>query len=150
MTDALEVSDFPELSDVLSVPVAVGLSGERSRMPGSRVVGSLEGCCSSRGLVRSLASVSVPSDSETGDNGRFREWTSVSMPGESWARPLIGEVGRGRVTGSTDPVDGSSVTIGCVCPETTPAKVRGLVGGCEDVSTAVGAESGPMGMVAVD
>ena len=67
MTDALEVDDFPELSDELSVPVAAGLSGERSRMPGFRIVGSVGGCSSRRGLVRSLTSVSVHSDSETGE-----------------------------------------------------------------------------------
>ena len=72
MTDALEViGGFPELSDELSLTVAADRRGERSRMPGSRIVGSVGGCSSSRGLVRSLAMASVPSDSETGDKGRF-------------------------------------------------------------------------------
>ena len=73
----------------------------------------------------------------------------MSIPGESWGKPLIGEVGRGRNCGGTDPGDRTSVIIGCVCPETTPAKVRGLVGGIVGMSTTVGAESGPMGLVAV-
>ena len=145
MTDSLEVDDFPELSDVLSVPV--GLSGERSRMPGSRSVGLVGGCSSSLGLVRPLASMSVPSDSETGDKGRFWDWTSMSIPCESWPRPLIGEVGKGRVTGDNDLGDGSSVTTGGVCPETTPAKVRGLVGGIVDMASTFGAVGGPTGFV---
>ena len=69
MTDALEVVDFPELSDELSVPVAADRSGERSRTLGSRFVGSVGGCSSSRSRVRSL--VSVSSDPETGDRGRL-------------------------------------------------------------------------------
>ena len=74
----------------------------------------------------------------------------MSIPGGSWGRPLIGEVGRGRFCGGTDPGVGTSVIIGCVCPETTPAKVRGLLGGVVGMSTTVGAERGPMGMVTVD
>ena len=73
----------------------------------------------------------------------------MSIPGESLARPLIGEVGRGRVSGGTDPGDGTSVTIGGICPETTPAKVRGLVCGDVNMATTVGAESGPTGLESV-
>ena len=67
MTDALEAGDFPELSDVMSLLVSTDLSGERSRTPGSRIIGSTAGRSSSRGLVRSLPSVSVHSDSEIGE-----------------------------------------------------------------------------------
>ena len=66
MTDALEVNDFTELSDELSLPVAADLSGECSRISRYRIISSVGGCSSSRGLVRSQASVSVHSDSETG------------------------------------------------------------------------------------
>ena len=142
MTDSLEVDDFPELSDVLSLFVAPGLSGERSRRPGSRIVGSVRGMSSSRGLVRSLPSVSVHSDSETGEYGRLCDWTSVSIPGGSWAGPLVGENGRGRVTADTDPGDGIAITVGGFGPETTVANVRGLVGGVMDISSLwVGAGS---------
>ena len=139
--------NLPELSDVLSLLVASGLSGERSRTPGSRIVGSVGGMSSSRGRVRSLPSVSVHSDSETGEYGRLCDWTSMSIPGESWPRPLIGEVGRGRVTGDNNLGDGTSVTTGGVCPETTPAKVRGLVGGVVDMASTFGAVGGPTGFV---
>ena len=149
LTDALEVNDFPELSDVLSVPVAAVLSGERSRIPGSKIVGPVGGCSSSRGLVRSLAMVSVPSDSEAGDRGRFWEWTSVSIPGGSCVRPLIGEVGRGRVSEGTDPKVGTSVSVDGVCPETTPAKVRGLEGGVVDIVVSLGAAGGTTVVVTV-
>ena len=65
--DALEVGDVPELSDELSMAFAVVRRGERSRMFLSDCVGSM-GCCSlRRGLVRSLATVSVHSDSEIGE-----------------------------------------------------------------------------------
>ena len=86
MTDSLEVDDFPELSDVLSLFVAPGLSGERSRMPGSRIVGSVGGCSSSRGRVRSLASVSFSSDPETGQRTFLRLDISVH------ARRILGQL----------------------------------------------------------
>ena len=142
MTDSLEVEDFPELSDVLSLLSASGRSGERSRRPGSRIVGSVGGISSSRGRVRSLPSVSVHSDSELGEYGRLCVWTSVSIPGGSWAGPLVGEDGRGRVTAGSDPGDGTVITAGGIGPETTVANVRGLVGGVMDIASLwVGAGS---------
>ena len=71
----------------------------------------------------------------------------MSIPGGSWAWPLIGEVGRERVTGDNDLGDGTLVTTGGVCPETTPAKVRGLVGGVVDMASTFGAVGGPTGFV---
>ena len=127
VTDALEVNDFPELSDVLSLPIATfGRCGERSRVTGSRFVGAAGGCSSSRGLVRSLALGSVSSVPETGDKGRFWDWTSVSMPGESWTRSSVSEDGRGRVAGDTE---------GGIKPDTTFANDRGLAGGVMDISS---------------
>ena len=67
MTGALEVVDFPEPTDELSLPVAADRGGVRSRMSLSRIVGARGGCSSRRGLVRSLASVSVHSESEIGE-----------------------------------------------------------------------------------
>ena len=62
-------------------------------MLSSNVVGGDECCPSRRCLVRSLSSVSVHSDVETGEYRLFWEWTSVSMLGESTSRPLDGEDG---------------------------------------------------------
>ena len=110
--------------------------GERSRVPGSRFGGSAGGCTSSRGRVRSLASVSVSSDPETGDKGHFWDWTSVSMPGESWTRSSVSEDGRGRVAGDTE---------GGIKPDTTFANDRGLVGGVVDISSLFANNRGLVG-----
>ena len=144
MTDALEaVGDFPELFDELSLVVSVIRCGERSWMS-SKVDGG-DGCCTSRRcLVRSHSSVSVHSDGETGEYGRFWEGTSVSMLDEPTAGPWDGD------TGGTNPGDGRSGTIDGVGPVTIFAKVRGLVGGVVDITTTFGAEGGSTGLVTVD
>ena len=146
MTDALEATcDFPELSDELSLPSALVLCGDRSRIIGSDVFASVVIQSPRRRLERSPSSVSVPSDSDTGEWGRFWDGTSVSIPGVSLSKARMGEDGRARVTGLTDPGGGK-----LVCPETTPANVRGLVGGVVDILTTLGAAGTTTGLVAFD
>ena len=58
------------------------------------------------------------------------------MPGVSLSKPQVGEDGRGRFTGDIDPGGGKGFTGDSACPETTPAKVRGLVGGVVDISSS--------------
>ena len=145
MKDALEAGGYPELSDELPLPVAADRSGERSRMSLSNIDGSVGGCSSRRSFVRSPAFFS---ESETGECGRFWDGESVSIPGESVARPRFGEDGRAGATGEIDPGDGESIADASVGPETTFAEVRGLVGGVVDMVSTFGAVGGSTGFAA--